>query len=35
VRVFVLVDPHSVATLPGARDYARLDGYHELYEAMP
>ena len=35
VRVFVLVDPHSVATLPGARDYARLDGYHELYEAIP
>ena len=35
VRVFVLVDPHSVSTLPGARDYAQLDAYHELYELMP
>jgi hypothetical protein len=29
--VFVLVDPHNVRALPGARDYARLDAYHELY----
>ena len=29
--VFVLVDPHTVRALPGARDYARLDAYHELY----
>jgi len=29
--VFVLVDPHYVTELPGARDYANLDPYHELY----
>jgi hypothetical protein len=34
-RVFVLVDPHAVDTLPGARDYAKLDAYHELYEVTP
>lgn len=31
-RVFVLVNPHDVAGLPGATDYATLDPYHELYE---
>ena len=31
-RVFVLVDPHDVRALPGARDYATLDAYHELFE---
>jgi Protein O-mannosyl-transferase TMEM260-like len=35
LRVFVLVDPHVVTSLPGARDYASLDGYHELYEVLP
>jgi hypothetical protein len=34
-NVFVLVNPHSVTSLPGARDYARLDGYHELYAIQP
>ncbi len=34
-RVFVLVDPHDVTNLPGAKDYATLDDYHELYEIMP
>jgi hypothetical protein len=34
-RIFVLVNPHDVARLPGARDDERLDGYHELYEVMP
>jgi Protein of unknown function (DUF2723) len=34
-RVFVLVNPHNISALPGARDYARLDPYHELYEVMP
>jgi hypothetical protein len=34
-RVFVLVDPRSVDMLPGARDYAKLDEYHELYEVTP
>jgi len=33
--VFVLVDPRSVDTLPGARDYAKLDAYHELYVVTP
>lgn len=35
LRVFVLVDPHAETSLPGTRDYARLDEYHELYEVMP
>jgi Protein of unknown function (DUF2723) len=34
-RVFVLVDPHDVRALPGARDYATLDAYHELFEVRP
>ena len=34
-RVFVLVNPHDVSSLAGARDYATLDGYHELYQVMP
>ena len=34
-RVFVLVNPHDVSGLPGARDYATLDDYHELYRVMP
>lgn len=33
--VFVLVDPHSVGSLPGALDFARLDAYHELYAVQP
>jgi hypothetical protein len=33
--VFVLADPHYVASLAGARDYANLDPYHELYAVMP
>jgi hypothetical protein len=34
-RVFVLVDPHHVSALPGARDYASLDDYHELFLVTP
>ncbi len=34
-RVFVLVDPSSLNQLPGARDYAHLDNYHELFEVVP
>lgn len=34
-RVFVLINPHDVKTLPGAIDYATLDPYHELYEVTP
>ncbi|MGC1379578.1 MAG: DUF2723 domain-containing protein [Candidatus Baltobacteraceae bacterium] len=34
-RVFVLVDPNGVTSLPGARDYAKLDNYHELFEIAP
>jgi hypothetical protein len=34
-RVFVLVNPHDVTGLAGARDYAKLDDYHELYRIMP
>ncbi len=34
-RVFVLVNPHDVSALPGTRDFATLDPYHELYEVMP
>jgi len=34
-RVFVLVDPHDVSSLPGTREYATLDSYHELYQVMP
>ncbi|MFZ0032825.1 MAG: DUF2723 domain-containing protein [Candidatus Cybelea sp.] len=34
-RVFVLVNPHDVGALPGTRDFATLDPYHELYEVMP
>jgi Protein O-mannosyl-transferase TMEM260-like len=33
--VFVLVDPHSVTALAGARDYARLDAYHEIFAVQP
>jgi hypothetical protein len=34
-RVFVLVNPNDVNGLAGARDYATLDDYHELYRVMP
>ena len=34
-RVFVLVNPHDVDTLPGTRDLAKLDDYHELVEVQP
>ncbi|GEM_PF-4893764 len=34
-RVFVLVDPHNVNALPGARDFAALDAYHELFAVQP
>ncbi len=34
-RVFVLIDPRDVDALPGARDLAKLDDYHELYEVRP
>ena len=34
-RVFVLVDPHDVASLPGTIDYATLDPYHELFAVTP
>ncbi len=34
-RVFVLVNPHDVGSLSGARDYATLDDYHELYLVKP
>lgn len=33
--VYVVVDPHETEALPGARDAARLDAYHELYEVLP
>lgn len=33
--VYVLVDPQNITFLPGARDAARLDGYHELYRVIP
>lgn len=33
--VFVLVNPHNVDSLPGTRDYATLDAYHELYAVTP
>jgi hypothetical protein len=33
--VFVLVDPHAIANLPGTRDFATLDAYHELYQVEP
>lgn len=33
--VFVLVDPHAVSALPGTRDYATLDTYHELFAVTP
>jgi len=34
-HVYVLVDPHQVGGLPGTRDFATLDGYHELYKVLP
>jgi len=34
-RVFVLVDAHDVKALPGARDFATLDPYHELFAVTP
>ncbi len=33
--VFVLVDPHAVSAVPGTRDYATLDAYHELFAVKP
>jgi hypothetical protein len=34
-RVFVLVNPRDVEALAGARDVAKLDDYHELFEVTP
>jgi hypothetical protein len=34
-RVFILVDPHDFEAIAGARDYAHLDDYHELFEVQP
>jgi hypothetical protein len=34
-RVFVLVDPHQTRAMEGARDYATLDDYHELFSVTP
>ncbi|MGB8908526.1 MAG: DUF2723 domain-containing protein [Candidatus Cybelea sp.] len=34
-RVFVLANPHEVSRLPGTRDFATLDPYHELYSVTP
>ncbi|HEY2554729.1 MAG TPA: DUF2723 domain-containing protein [Candidatus Cybelea sp.] len=34
-RVFVLVDPHQTRAIGGARDYATLDDYHELFSVTP
>lgn len=34
-RVYVLVNPDSVAGLPGAIDVARFDAFHELYRVQP
>jgi hypothetical protein len=34
-RVFVLADPHSAGDLAGARRYATLDNYHELFSVTP
>jgi Protein of unknown function (DUF2723) len=34
-RVFLLLDPHGISAIPGTRDYARLDEYHELFEVQP
>ncbi|MFY9664902.1 MAG: DUF2723 domain-containing protein [Candidatus Cybelea sp.] len=34
-RVFVLINPHDVSQIPGARDFATLDQYHELYLVPP
>ncbi len=33
--VFVLVDPQAVSALAGARNYATLDAYHELFAVTP
>lgn len=34
-RVFILLDPHDISAVPGTRDYARLDEYHELFLVQP
>lgn len=34
-RVFVLVNPHDVSSLPGARNYTKLDNYHALFVVTP
>lgn len=34
-RVYVIVNPNDVQSLPGAVDDARLDEYHELYRVTP
>jgi hypothetical protein len=34
-RVFILVNPHDVTQIPGTRDVASLDAYHELFEVQP
>jgi hypothetical protein len=34
-RIFLLVNPRGGAAVPGTRDYARLDDYHELLLVMP
>ena len=33
--VFVLVDPHGAASVPGTQEAAMLDPYHELLEVTP
>jgi hypothetical protein len=33
--VFVLVDPHDAASVPGTQEAAMLDAYHELLEVTP
>ena len=34
-RVFVLLNPRDADAVPGARDVATLDDYHELFEVQP
>ena len=34
-RVFLLVDPRQTRAIGGARDYATLDDYHELFLVTP
>jgi Protein of unknown function (DUF2723) len=34
-RVFILVNPRDVGQIPGTRDVASLDAFHELFEVQP